>query len=74
MIVLYLVPLRDLATLMLVNKTISKFAEERLYRDLKIDLNVSSWCEPAVRCLETLTSRRSAAEAVRSISTWPGSV
>lgn len=70
-----LVPPKDLATLMLVNKLFLKFVEERLYCDLEMDLFISDRRVQAAKCLETLKNRKSAAEAVRSISVrWAGLV
>ena len=59
---------REFATLALVNKTFFKFAEKRLYCHLQMDLRDPTRLIRAVKCLRTLAGRRSAAEAVRSIS------
>ena len=70
-----LVPSKELATLMLVNKLFLKLAEERLYCDLDVDLFIPHRRVGAVKCLETLKRRESAAEAVKSINVcWAGFV
>lgn len=70
-----LVPAKELATLMLVNKVFLKLAEERLYCDLDMDLSNPHRRTLAEKCLETLKEHKSAAAAVKCIRVrWAGDV
>ena len=67
--------LKELGTLTLVNKKFLELVDKRLYSHIHMDFSDSCSTDRALTCLRNLAGRRSAAEAIRSISVrWCGQV